>query len=393
VSRTPPTGAAPARRGRYLDWKAIVGIVISAVLLYVTFSGMELGDVWRELRGVDVPVFLAATAIVTFVFWIRAWRWRGILQPVADVPFDQRFAAVSIGFTGNNLLPARIGEFLRAYALAKLSGVPLVGGLASLVVERAFDGIFVIGLLFLAMTSPQFPVLAGVQELTVPGTDQSFTVAGLARSAGVLVAAIIIFLFLLVLLPRRAVRLAEAVVSWMPASFRRPVVTALEAFLAGAGVLRNPRLLLRATAWSALLWLWNALGFWVGMLAFGIDVPFPAAVFLASAIALAASIPSAPGFVGPWHLMAVFVISDMWGASRATAGAFAAGFHLAGFIPVTAMGLFYAWRMGLSLGEAARSERTVEDAVDREVSEREAVLPDPQADDGPGEDEPRSSAS
>jgi glycosyltransferase 2 family protein len=374
-----PAGGAGGRRRRYLDWKAIVGITISAVLLYITFSGMELQEVWRELRGVNVPLFLAATAVVTFVFWIRAWRWGGILAPVADVPFRERFAAVNIGFMGNNLLPARIGEFLRAYALSRLARVPVVGGLASLVVERAFDGIMVIGLLFIAMLSPVFPLVAGAQELSIPGTDQTFTIAGLARSAGVLVALVIVFLFLLVLMPRRAVRIAEAAVSWLPTSFRRPVVSALEAFLAGAGVLRSPSLLLRATVWSAFLWLWNALGFWLGMMAFGIDAPYAAAVFLASAIALAASVPSAPGFVGPWHLMAVFVLSDMFGATRATAGAFAAGFHLAGFVPVTVMGLYYAWRMGLTLGEAAASEEAVEDVVEREVAARGGTSADPDA--------------
>jgi glycosyltransferase 2 family protein len=356
-----------SRRNPFLDWKAILGIAISAVLLYVTFSRMDLGEVWQQLRGVNLPLFLLATAIVTFVFWIRAWRWRAILKPMADVPFRHRFAAVNIGFMGNNLLPARIGEFLRAYTLARTTPVPVVGGLASLVVERAFDGIFVVALLFVAMLSPQFPAFAGYQEIAVPGTEYAFTITGLARSMAVLVTGIVAFLFLLVLAPRRAVRLAEFAVSWMPDTFQRPLVSALEAFLAGAGVLRSPMLVLRTTVWSAALWLWNALGFWVGLYAFGIEVPYAAAVFFASTIALAASVPAAPGFIGTWHLMAVFVLSDMWGVSPAAAGAFAAGFHLAGFIPVTLIGLFYAWRLGLSLQEASHSEEVVESTVERQV--------------------------
>lgn len=359
-------GAPRRRRSLFLDWKAILGITISAVLLYVTFSRMELAEVWQQLRDVNVPLFILATAIITGVFWIRAWRWKGILEPIADVPFRERFAAVNIGFMGNNLLPARIGEFLRAYTLARVSRVPVVGGLASLVVERVFDGIFVILLLFVAMLSPQFPALAGVQEITVPGTEYSFTIIGLARSLGLVVAVIVLFLFALVLAPKPAVRVAEFCVSWLPVSFRRPIVDALEAFLAGAGVLRNPMLILRTTVWSAALWLWNALGFWVALYAFGIEVPYAAAVFFASTIALAASIPAAPGFIGTWHLMAVFVLSDMWGVSVASAGAFAAGFHLAGFIPVTLMGLWFAWRLGLSLAEAARSEEVVERSVERQ---------------------------
>jgi glycosyltransferase 2 family protein len=356
------------RRSGLLSWKAVLGVSISVVLLYVTFSGMNLGEVWIHLRGVHVPLFAAATAIVTGTFWIRAWRWRGILEPVADVPFRSRFAAVNIGFMGNNLLPARMGEFLRAYSLSRVAPVSIVGTLASLVVERLFDGIFVIGLLFLAMLGPDFPLMAGTQEITVPGTDQSFTIAGLARSMAVVVGIAVVFLLALVLMPARAVALAEAVVSIFPESFRRPIVSALEAFLTGAGVLRSPKLLLRVGAWSAVLWLWNALGFWVGFQAFGISLPYSAAIFFASAIALAASIPSAPGFVGPWHLMATFVLARMWGVDLSTAGAFAVGFHLAGFVPVTLIGLYYAWRTGLSVREAAASEETVEDVI-------EAVIP------------------
>jgi uncharacterized protein (TIRG00374 family) len=362
-------GGQPRRRRRFIDWKAILGTIISGALLYLTFRDMALADVWRELRGVDGPLFILATAMVTFVFWIRAWRWRGILEPIAVVPFRDRFAAVNIGFMANNLLPARVGEFLRAYALARLARVPVVGGLASIVVERTFDGIFIVALLFLAMLSPGFPPFAGVQELTVPGTDYTVTILDLARSFGIFIAGVAAFLLLLVFQPRRAVRIAEAAVFWMPVSFRRPVVNAIEAFLAGAGVLRDARLLLRATAWSALLWLWYALGIWVGLMAFGIHLSYPAAVFFSSALVLAAAVPAAPGFIGTWHLMARFVLADMWGVNTVTAGAFAAGFHLAGFIPVTLIGLYYAWRMGLSLGEAAHSDEVVEEVVEREIPE------------------------
>jgi uncharacterized protein (TIRG00374 family) len=108
--------SAPAqrRRGSLLDWKAVLGLIISAVALYVTFSRMDLGNVMTELRAAD-PFLLALSSVaITGVFWFRAWRWRVILRPVARVPFRSRFAAVTIGFMGNNLLPARIGEFMRA---------------------------------------------------------------------------------------------------------------------------------------------------------------------------------------------------------------------------------------------------------------------------------------
>jgi glycosyltransferase 2 family protein len=343
------------RQRRLLDWKAVVGIGISALLLYLTFRRMDMGAVWENLRGVHVPLFLLSSAAATAVFWIRAWRWRTILRPVRDVPFRSRFAAVTIGFMGNNLLPARIGEFLRAYSLSRMEPVPLVASFASLVIERLFDGIFVIALLFVAMSLPGFPAV---------DVAEGVGYTGYARVAAVVVLAATLFLFALVLMPQRAVALTERIVVLLPTAVRRPIVDALEAFLSGVGILRDPVLLIRASAWSLVLWLFNAVGFWIAFAAFGLPLPFTAALFFQSAIALAVSVPSGPAFVGVYHGAAVFVLSRMWGAHEAAAGAFAVGFHLAGFIPVTLIGLYYAWRMGLSIGEVKSSEEVVETAVE-----------------------------
>lgn len=358
-----------------LDWKGVLGLIISAVALYYTFSRMDLRSVGSELRAADPLLFLLSAAAVTGVFWIRAWRWRGILAPVADVPFRSRFAAVTIGFMGNNLLPARVGEFMRAYALSRTEPVPIVSSFASLLIERIFDGIFVIGLLFAAMAMPDFPPFSGSQEINLPGVDTTITIAGLARSLGIVIGAAILLIGMLVLLPRQAVTALERVVRILPRKVRRPIVDALEAFLSGAGVLRNPKLLLGTAAWSLLLWIYNALGAWIAFRAFGLELPFTAAIFLQSAIALAVSIPAAPGFIGVYHSMVVFVLATLWGASAELAGAFAIGFHLAGFIPVTLIGLYYAWRTGLSIREVRDSEEIVEEAVEESLDVRDPPEP------------------
>jgi glycosyltransferase 2 family protein len=351
------------RRNPLLDWRALIGIAISVVLLYLTFRKMDLAEVARNLRDVHVGLYILSSAAATFVFWIRAWRWRVILEPVAVVPFRSRFAAVTIGFMGNNLLPARIGEFLRAYSLSRMERVSIVASLASLVIERLFDGVIVVAMLFVAMSLPDFPAVA---------IGESGRYAAYARGAGIVVATLIVLLLGLVFLPRQAVRLVERIVRVFPDSVRRPVVDALEAFLTGVGILRDPILLIRATGWSIILWVANATGFWIAFHAFGLPLPFTAALFFQSAIALAVSVPSGPAFVGVYHGAAVFVLANMWGADAAAAGAFAVGFHIAGFIPVTLIGLYYAWRTGLSFGEVRESEEVVEAAVEDVIADEGA---------------------
>jgi len=360
-----PRGAVPAPRRRLLDWKAVLGILISAAALYYTFRNQELGDVMATLAEADLLLMTLAAAAVTGVFWIRAWRWRTILRPIRDTPFRSRFSSVTIGFMGNNLLPARIGEFMRAYALSRQEPVPVVASFASLVIERLFDGVLVVALLFVAMALPGFPSFDAAESIPVMGIDGGIRLATLARGAATIVFIGILVLIALVLMPRQAVRVLEQVVRILPLSLRRPIIDALEAFLSGVSVLRDPVLLLQTSAWSVFLWVFNAVGCWIAFKAFGFDLPFVAAIFFQSAIALAVSVPSGPGFIGVYHAMATFVLSRLFDETAVNAQAFAVGFHLAGFIPVTLIGLWYAWRLGLSMREVTASEEIVEQAVER----------------------------
>ncbi|MEJ2503258.1 MAG: lysylphosphatidylglycerol synthase transmembrane domain-containing protein, partial [Gemmatimonadota bacterium] len=221
-------------------------------------------------------------------------------------------------------------------------------------VERVFDGIIIVLLLLAALASPGFPAVTG----------RDF--GGAALWLGALFLGVSGVLFAMVVRPHASVRLFERTAARvLPAALRRPIVDALDAFLDGLAVLRDWRLVVRVAAWSLVIWLVASLGTWVGLLAFGIDVPLIAGVFLQSIIALAVALPSAPGFFGVFEAAARVGLVQVWGVASEPAVAFAIGFHLAGFVPVTIMGLYYLWRLGLSWGEMGRSEEVVESAVER----------------------------
>jgi uncharacterized protein (TIRG00374 family) len=223
----------------------------------------------------------------------------------------------------------------------------------SLVVERMFDGIVIVLFLLGAMAWPTFPDVSG----------RDF--GNVALWAGVVFLAVFGMMLALVVRPEQSVRWFERTVARiLPRPFRRPVVDALAAFLEGIAAVRDWRLVLRAFAWSLVVWLAGALAFWVGMRAFDIRLPFVAAVFLQSIISLAVALPSAPGFFGVFEAAARVGLVEIWGAASGHAVAFAVGFHLAGFVPVTVIGLYYVWRLGLSWGEVGRSEDMVERAVE-----------------------------
>lgn len=353
--------AAPRKKRSYFDWKAVLGISLSIAALWYALRDANLHEVAREIGRADPLLYLLSVFLATAVFWIRAWRWGTLLSDAApNTAFRSRVEATVIGFMGNNLLPARIGEFARAYAFSRMEKVTIVASFGSLVVERMFDAIGIIAILFIMMAMPDVP------DITNLG---GYNFSAVGRTLAVLVLFGLALGIALVLFPARTVAIVEKYFArFLPAAIRRPFVDALEAFLSGLTALRSPGIISLATAQTAVLWLFNGLSFWVAFKAFGIDLPFTAALLLQSVIALFVSVPSGPGFWGLYEAAARVVLVDAYAIPREKAMGFAIGFHIGGFIPVTLLGLYFAWRLGISLREVESSEEVVEEAV-------EATLP------------------
>jgi hypothetical protein len=194
--------------------------------------------------------------------------------------------------------------------------------------------------------------------------------------ATVLAGALVGIMLVLFLFPAPFVRVAKGAASFLPRAPARLLVDVLEAFLEALEILRRPGLLAAAVAWTAGLWMFNALTFWLGFRAFDIGLDYVAAIFTQAVVGFGVALPSAPGYIGTYHYAADIALNGVYGVDGARSLAFAFGLHAAGWIPITGLGLWYAWRMGLGLGEVGRSEEQVELAVEREH-------PDPVGTEGP----------
>lgn len=339
-----------------------LGLLLSVGLLWWALRDVSAAETLDHLRRADLWLLGAAVAVATGTFVLRALRWRLLLMPAREgTSFDSRFSAVCIGFMANNLLPARLGEFARVYALARKEPVSMSAAFASLVVERLLDGVILVLLLLPAVWLAEF-------EGGTAGTLRhlSFVFAGL-------VAVGFVVLGLLVRFPTRFQRLfGRAAHRLLSPSAAERSIGVLVSFIAGLGALRHGHLFVRVFLWSAVVWLWNGASFWLGFLAFGIGEPgFVGALLLQSIIGFAVSVPSSPGFFGPFEAGARLTLAG-FGISPSLILSFAAGYHIASFIPITLLGLWYAHRMGFSLAEVERSEEVVEAEVERtgEAAER-----------------------
>jgi glycosyltransferase 2 family protein len=309
---------------------AALGIAISAGLLFWTLRGVSLSEVLRHIQGAHPAPLLIAVVVATLTFPLRLIRWRLLLRDEHGRPYPALplWHAIALGFTANNVLPLRAGELIRSYAAARLAPARFSTVLSSIAVERIFDALTIVSLLTVALLSPDLP-----SHLTVGGQS----VANLAR-AGALAGAIgLVLAILVVAAPLTAERLVRSVI---PAPrVAGAIVTIIEGVRQGLLVLRTPRRLAGVVFWSLVLWMVNAFAFYVGFAAFDIPVSYLGALLLQGLLVLGISIPSTPGFFGPFEAVIVAVLS-LYGVPKDVAFSYAIAFHITSFVPITLLGLW-----------------------------------------------------
>lgn len=332
-----------------LDWKSILGFALSAVLLWWTLRGVSLTDVWAVLQHSNWPLFALCIAVGTSIFPLRARRWRTILEPVAGtIPFGPLWRSTAIGMMMNNVFPFRAGEFARAFALTReVPRVRISTALGSLAVDRIFDAIVLLAMMFGAMLDPAFPPATKVLGRTVPQ---------LAAGGITLVVGLLVVCYAIVLQHHRVMQLVGWLARRITPKHEATLVSIAEQGVGGLAVLKDSRRFLAVFFWAALHWLVHAIGLYLGFLAVGVDVPFTAALFLQGVLGIGVSIPSSPGFFGVFESLSAVGLA-VYGVPKELAVSWAIGYHILSFIPITVMGGVYFARLGLSVGAVAGRKR------------------------------------
>ncbi len=331
-------------------WKAWVGLAVSALLLWLLFRGEDLGAIARQLATADPVWLLASGAFLTSGGLIRALRWKVLLEPLGTpTSLRDRWAALNIGFMITNLVPARLGEIVRPFALSRMTPVSMSGALGTIVVERLLDMLALVLLLLVTILSPAFPSGA-----TVLGRSVAFVALMGISVAAVALAAV----GALVLWPHLIERVVRGVARLLPGDKEDRVVGKFASFLSGLDAARRPAAMAQAFLWSVLLWVWMAASFWAAFRAFDIDLGATAALFTQCAVSLFVALPAGPGFIGTLQAGVSVSVQDVFGIAAEPTLSLAIGYHLAGFIPVTLLGLYYAWKVGLHLGSIEADAHT-----------------------------------
>lgn len=319
----------------------LIGGAISLGAGYLFYRMVDWGQMLEALSHMHAWYLLPCLALYVLSYVARAVRWHYLMRPVARVPFGALFSALLIGFLGNNLLPAHLGEVVRAVVLGRSQGVSKSATFATIVMERIWDGLTVLLLLVFVLVFMDLPEgrVAGspitVDHLRMGGWW------GLGLFGGLMVA-----MQAFRWQRRRALKVCAFCLRPLPGRISDKLLETIDAFADGLATSRA-RDLFWIAVWSLAVWI--CLGLWAYSLfpAFDLALGPMAGILMEVMVALALLIPTAPGFIGTFHAAATAMLLLM-GAGAGVAGSYAMVLWLVHFVSTTLLGLWFLWREGLS---------------------------------------------
>lgn len=323
-------GLTVLRKSKFL------GVLITLLCLGLAFYRVDLGGLYGALASANYVLVLPAAACWLVGYVVRTARWREILAESARCRFGVLFGVLMAGFATNNLLPARLGEFTRAYLLQRHVGVRKTFLLASIFLERVFDGLALVALLSVLSLVIDLPGWSREVELLAAGVF-------LGVAAGVVL-----------LLAQRdlAERLVRFLLRPLPARLSDWTTNAFRAFLLGLATMRRPGVLLRTAGLSVAVWSleWGSYYILAGAFPLGLDdiTRATACALLLVLVNLGIMLPSSPGYVGTFQFFAVAALA-VFGVERESALALAIVAHLSQYLLVTLIGVAYFGREHVSL--------------------------------------------
>ncbi|MDH4223411.1 MAG: flippase-like domain-containing protein [candidate division Zixibacteria bacterium] len=319
--------------------KFLIGLLISIVFLYLAFRGVNYRMLWTALTEVNFFYLILFMLAVIVIMWIRAYRWKFMVDPLKKAGIYSLFSSTMIGFMANNVLPVRLGELVRAYSLGTKENISKSASFATIVTERVFDGFTLLFILWLTLfLFPFSHSPENVGELIRKGAN--FTLA-----ANILV---FIILIILELKPDPVLNFFKRLLTLLPRKYAEKAENVLDKFSSGVRIFRDVPRMGWIMLWSLILWVLTGISNYLVFLAFDLHPPLQASLMLMVIVTLGVVIPSSPGFVGTVHFFTVIALS-LYGYGRDISVPFSIVLHASQYVPVTLLGLVYLKLEHLSL--------------------------------------------
>jgi uncharacterized membrane protein YbhN (UPF0104 family) len=303
-------------------------LLVSAVFAYLALRNIRYDETWHVLRSIDYWWLLPAFAAFVLSVVARAARWRVLFEPGRRPPLWETTKATLLGLFFNSVLPLRAGEAARIVALKRYAAVPLAESTATVAVERVFDVLALLLLLF--VTTPWLPHVSWLRNAAVLGIVLLVVLVGAIAAV--------------VLLGERPVRFLLRPLVKLPGFHSLDVDSVTVSVNRGLSPLRRPGHGLLGFAWTVGSWLILGLSLWSLMLGFDLHLSFLAALLATVAVGLAFIIPAAPSAVGVFEAAAI-ASTNAYGIPQSQGLAYALALHALNLVPFIVAGLVLLARL------------------------------------------------
>jgi uncharacterized protein (TIRG00374 family) len=305
---------------------------------------LQLGMIINHLRNVDYRLLSVACLISLVQFPLRAIRWKYLLLPRKRIAFPSLFSATMIGFMANNLLPARMGEFVRAYIISRKESVSGSSAMATIIIERLFDGFALLTILLVVFYTYSFPTWVVV----------------IGWWATAIFFFLFVFLIAMTVWPNGFASVLSNVGRIFSHKVKKKTESLILRFISGLDILRDRRLVFFSILLSLMQWTLMGWAFAVALDSFNIIVPRSGPYFVLSIVALGVALPTSPGFIGTYQWFTERALS-VYGVSKNLSISFSGTLHIISFIPPTLIGFIYFLKEHLTWKELKKTEEEIKE--------------------------------
>jgi uncharacterized protein (TIRG00374 family) len=332
-------------------WQFWVGVVISVVFLYLALNKLNFADFLQAITHANYWWIIPGVAVYFVAVWARAWRWHYLLKPIKSIKTKVMFPITCIGYMGNNIYPARAGEVLRAVILKRREGVSISASLATIIVERIFDGVVMLAFVFVNLAQ-----LAALSSVSIPIGSWNITIKGIALWGSVAFFGALVLFLLAAMFPKVSSRFFKWLIDHLlPVRIRASSTAVMDRFLDGLESLRTPGNILMVFLTSVIIWLLETVKYWFVMHAFGFHASFFTLMLMNGVVNLATTIPAAPGYIGTFDAPGIAILTAS-GIPQAIATGYTLVLHVALWVPITVLGAYYMAREGIKWNDSLRAE-------------------------------------
>ena len=335
----------------------LIGLAIAFGALYYTLRNVSMDELIASFKDIELIYILPAIVLTLLSYVTRAYRWQVLLHPFKQISISDIYAPLMIGFMGN-VLPARAGEFLRAYLVGKKQGITFAGALSTIIVERLFDLIILL-MLFVWVFVVKVDMFD--PQLTFSGMSVQTMVSGFGKFCAIVVVGLLCFMFLLTYKEKWV----ESCIGWLakplPDKWKEKIFFLVGEFAMGCRIVRDPAALMKIIFFTVLTWVVMVSVYYPLYFAFDLhDKSLESLILLTVMVCVLITILPTPAFLGSFNAGVLIALHEITGEAEVAAVSFGMVAWAVGFVVLIGGGLFFIFKDHMSVQALIKAEEEAE---------------------------------